>query len=251
MVSHGGRLYRACGWTASTPLFGSWMPSHHCSTVTDSRAASPPPGLHPMHMRESAVCSNLLILPPADPCTGVTGVQWARTGHPHYTWCFAPATVCHRTHALPVFGPSVVLAAHAPLRAHLSISERLYMVSCGGRLYRACGWTAFHLSCLSVAHGCHRTIVPVTDRRAASPPGTTSHVCARKCRVQQSFDAPTCGSLYRGHSCTMGTHWAPSLHLALCFLVPLPLCANRTYYYDIWTVRATRWCWLHTLRAHL
>jgi hypothetical protein len=86
-------------------------------------------------------------------------------------------------------------------------------------------------------------------RRA--PPGTTSHACARMCRVQQSFDAPTCGSLYRGHWCTMGTHLAPSLFLVLVCLVPLPLRANRTYYYYIWTVRATRWCWLHTLRAHL
>jgi hypothetical protein len=34
----------------------------------------------------------------------------------------------------------------------------------------------------------------------------------------------------------MGTHLAPSLFLVLCCLVPLPLRANRTYYYDIWTV---------------
>jgi hypothetical protein len=128
------------------------------------------------------------------------------------------------------------------LRAHLSISERLYMVSRGGRLYRACGWTAFHLSCLSVAHGCHRTIVPVTDRRAARPPLGLRPMCAgcaRMCRVQQSFDAPTCGSLYRGHSCTMGTHLAPSLFLVLVCLVPLPLRANRTYYYYI---SDRRWC---------
>jgi hypothetical protein len=118
-----------------------------------------------------------------------------------------------------------------------------------GSSLRGCAW--FHvvegctghvgghpaqLSCLALAHGCHRTIVPVTDSRAASPPGTVSHVCARMCCVQQCFDAPTCGSLYRGHLCTMSTHWAPSLCLVLCFLVPLPPCANRTYYYYIWTV---------------
>jgi hypothetical protein len=145
----------------------------------------------------------------------------------------AAATVC-QPHVLLLYldrpCDSVVLAAHTQ-----------------GSSLRGCAW--FHVveGCtghvggqpahLSLAHGCHHTIVvpsPTAGRQA--PPRTTSHARARKCSVQQSFDPPTCGSLYRGHWCTMGTRWAPSLHLVLCCLVPLPPCANRTYYYYIWTV---------------